>query len=243
MFSAWNLRPLFMYLCGVGLRTDIRMKRKSAFAPQRGLAVLLASLLVSSITSAEGVGALSCRSLESLGKVYDYNDDGKEAVEKIAIVEANHFNSQVRTLQKGQTNVFLASDIAFVLYAIPNHYEALSAMGRWQILNGYKGEAVQRIEPADCYYRRAQEFRPTDPVLRIVYGVYLHRAKRWQEAKSEYLRAQELGGESAELFYNMGLLWLDMGDVTQAKDYADMAYSMGYPLPGLRNKLRNAGVK
>jgi TPR repeat protein len=51
-----------------------------------------------------------------------------------------------------------------------------------------------------------------------------------------------LGLNSPELYYNLGLLYLDMKDLRQAKEYADKAYGEGYPLPGLKNRLERAGV-
>ena len=49
------------------------------------------------------------------------------------------------------------------------------------------------------------------------------------------------GGESAVIQYNLGLINLEMGNVTAAADNARKAYSMGYPLPGLKKKLQQAG--
>jgi hypothetical protein len=39
------------------------------------------------------------------------------------------------------------------------------------------------------------------------------------------------------LFYNRGLLELEMGNVGTARRYADRAYELGYPLSGLKNLL------
>jgi tetratricopeptide (TPR) repeat protein len=49
------------------------------------------------------------------------------------------------------------------------------------------------------------------------------------------------GGESAEVQYNLGLINLEAGDVDAAVENAKRAYELGYPLPGLRNKLVKLG--
>lgn len=47
-----------------------------------------------------------------------------------------------------------------------------------------------------------------------------------------------VNGQSAEIKYNLGLMVLELGRTEEAVGYADAAYSMGYPLPGLRAKLK-----
>jgi tetratricopeptide (TPR) repeat protein len=48
-------------------------------------------------------------------------------------------------------------------------------------------------------------------------------------------------GESAEVHYSLGLLYLEEGDIDAAQEHARIAYSRGYPLPGLRRKLAAGG--
>ena len=93
----------------------------------------------------------------------------------------------------------------------------------------------------ECYFERAFAFHPDDPNPYFIYAVYLHRSKQYDAALKEYKQAEELGLNSAELNYNLGLLYLDMNDLKQARAYADKAYGEGYPLPGLRNRLERAG--
>jgi len=44
-------------------------------------------------------------------------------------------------------------------------------------------------------------------------------------------------GKSAEIQYNLGLYMLDLGDVEAARQYAEAAYRLGYPLQGLKKRL------
>ena len=48
-------------------------------------------------------------------------------------------------------------------------------------------------------------------------------------------------GASAEINYNLGLILLELGDLDGAARHAELAYDLGYPLPGLRAKLQRLG--
>ena len=48
--------------------------------------------------------------------------------------------------------------------------------------------------------------------------------------------------KSAEINYTLGLLYFEAKNYQGARACADRAYALGYPLPGLRNKLKKAGV-
>jgi Flp pilus assembly protein TadD len=191
-------------------------------------------------SAAEVAPAVACTPLGVGDQLIDYNDPAMAA--RLQIVEAYHFNSDVRSLRKGQSST-VAGDLDFVLRAVPNHYPALAAMGRWQATNGAPKAADGHAEPAQCYFERAIRFRPTDAQLRVAYGVFLHQTRQLDAAQREYEAAEAMGGGGAELYYNMGLLLLDRGDIERAQQYADKAYELGYPLPGLKNKLKKARAR
>jgi tetratricopeptide (TPR) repeat protein len=48
-------------------------------------------------------------------------------------------------------------------------------------------------------------------------------------------------GKSAEIPYFLGLVLFDLKRYDEARENARRAYSLGYPLPGLANKLARAG--
>ena len=52
--------------------------------------------------------------------------------------------------------------------------------------------------------------------------------------------AVEMAPENATINYNLGLVYMKLKDYDNAKIYADKAYSLGFPLPGLRNQLAEA---
>lgn len=207
-------------------------------------AVIVPMVLAASLCGTVGVAvadspaALGCAPLDAIAsasRTLDVNDPADAKAREI--VTSNHFNSDVRTLQKGQTST-VPGDLDFVLRHIPNHYEALALMGRWQIQHKGQRQAMGSAEPAVCYFERAIAFRPEDSQLHAVYGVYLHQAGRLSDAEREYASAEAQGASDAEFYYNYGLLMFAKGDYSRASQYADKAYALGYPLPGLRNKLR-----
>jgi tetratricopeptide (TPR) repeat protein len=51
-----------------------------------------------------------------------------------------------------------------------------------------------------------------------------------------------VGDHAADLHYALGLTLLDLNDLAGATQAAERAYGLGYPLPGLRNRLQKAGV-
>lgn len=50
-----------------------------------------------------------------------------------------------------------------------------------------------------------------------------------------------LDGESSQLHYTLGLVLLDLKEFAAAQEQARSAYRLGYPLPGLRDRLAKAG--
>lgn len=186
------------------------------------------------VAGAEGTSACDLRLSASGAQVSDFNDPASASM--VRLIEANHFTPEVENLVSGKTAP-LPVDIDFVLRHIPNHYRALSSMGRWQAKNKLLGELASKVQPADCYFQRAIAFRSDDASLHLAYAVYLHQAKRLTDAALEYAQAEALGASGAEFYYNRGLLAIDQGEIAKAREYAKKAYGLGYPLPGLRNRL------
>ena len=203
--------------------------------------ILLVSLLAAgSLTFAQAQQNCEPLPAELAGGLLDFNDPANAAT--VSMVEFHHFTPDVENLVRGSTGS-VPADLDFVLRKIPNHYRALSAMGRWQIEHGVPKGPGTKIQSADCYYFRAVTFRPDDAEIHQAYAVYLHRSKRYGEAEAEYSRAEALGASGPEFYANRGLLMIEIGNLAKAQEYATKAYELGYPLPGLRNKLDAANAK
>jgi tetratricopeptide (TPR) repeat protein len=66
--------------------------------------------------------------------------------------------------------------------------------------------------------------------------------KQYAKARDVLVAGNEAtGGESPEIHYFLGLVLVDLKDYERAREHAARAYELGYPLPGLRDKLARAG--
>lgn len=73
----------------------------------------------------------------------------------------------------------------------------------------------------------------------------LHREDGHLESALEVLLIGNSATEnaSAELHFLLGHIYIEMGDLDLAVEHAEVAYELGYPLPGLASKLRRLGRK
>jgi Flp pilus assembly protein TadD len=76
----------------------------------------------------------------------------------------------------------------------------------------------------------------------MLYGIHLYKSGEFDSALTQYKAAEKMQPESAEIHYNLGLLYYHKKEYDSAERHARKAYSLGYPLPGLRAKLIESGV-
>jgi tetratricopeptide (TPR) repeat protein len=93
----------------------------------------------------------------------------------------------------------------------------------------------------DCYFDRAFRFAPDDGLVRMIYGVYLSRTNRKRDAIKAFEDAKKYEPTNSNVYYNLGLTYLDVKDYANALRNAQIAYRLGAPLPGLRTRLKEAG--
>lgn len=154
-------------------------------------------------------------------------------------VEQHHFTTEVEMLVKGQSGS-VGADLDYTLRAFPNHHRALAAMVNL-------GQKEKTAHPngakysVECYFDRAFRFAPNDGVLHLVYGNYLMKRGQAEKALTHLNEAIRLQPENANVNYNVGLAYFKRGDFEQANKYAAKAYSLGFPLPWLKEKLIEAG--
>lgn len=177
----------------------------------------------------------ACGALQNAYGPYDYRSDK----DKLPIVVGAHFTPEVANLIKGSSGP-IGGDIDYTLRAIPNHPAALLAMVRL-------GEKEKKNKPAgarysvECYLNRANRFRNDDSMVKMIYASYLAKNGQGNDALRYLNDAADLGEESANLYYNMGLIYLDLKQYDKALTNAHRTYQMGFPLPGLRDRLKKAG--
>ncbi len=205
--------------------------------------VLLSSLfcLQSAVANEEqGLGGGACGSLENHHGPFDYTDYNVYK-EHGFLVESNHFDANVESLNKGvTTNVY--GDLDYVLRVFPNHHRALTTLSKYEFQVENAIEKMGESISVECFFNRAIVFKPNDGIVRLIYATYLHRKGNFANAKLQYQKALEINPDSAEAHYNFGLYYVDTNHLNMAVKHGHRAYELGYPLPGLKNKLIRKGV-
>ena len=155
------------------------------------------------------------------------------------LVENAHFTQQVETLTRGKSST-IGGDIAYTLRVIPNHPRALKSAAAYERRRG--PAAVKEMGySVECFFDRAVSFRSADPMVRIVVATELIRRGQKDVAREHLVVAEQNASESATIFYNLGLLYFELGDYERSMAFAKRAYELGLDLPGLRQKLTKAG--
>ena len=156
--------------------------------------------------------------------------------EKLPIVLRVHFTSDVERLISGATGG-IEHDLDYTLRAIPNYHRALFTIARHQRANG----TIPNIYTAECYFKRAIYFQPQDAVSRMLFGIHLHMIQDYSAALTQYTNALSISPSNIEIHYNMALTYIETGEFEKAREHAEIAYQGGYPLQGLKNKLKELG--
>ena len=176
-----------------------------------------------------------CGSLENSYGPYDYRTQRSH----LAIVEKFHLSQSIVMLDK-RRSANLGGNLDYTLRASPNHPVALSAMANLSLR-----EKTDRPPGAsfsvDCYFDRAIRFAPTDGTVYMLYGNWLFKTGKRDKAIAEYQIAEKYAEDNANLHYNLGLVYFDVGDYDKALAQAHLAYDLGFQLQGLRKKLTDAG--
>ncbi|MAA86482.1 MAG: hypothetical protein CME39_02330 [Haliea sp.] len=158
---------------------------------------------------------------------------------KLPIVENYHFTQDVEQLIRGVSVTHPIGDIRYTLTKIPNHHRALYSAVRFSISD--PSARLKRENPAECFLQRAIRYAPDDAVPHMLFGLYLHRLGHPRDSLQHYLRAEALTPNDVNLLYNMGLVYFDLGQYSEASRYAQQAYAAGVTFPGLKRKLQQAG--
>ena len=200
---------------------------------------LLVSLaLVCAASSGIGqTGPAACGSLENGYGPFDYR--ATDAPRR-AIVEKFHFTPKVETLQGGSTASTPGGDLAYTLRAFPNHPRALMATIKFSERTK-KDPPPEMVYTVHCWLDRAERFKSDDATVKMLFGIYLIRAGKAREAIPKLESALELSDNDANTLYNLGLAYFDLKEFDKSLELAHRAYALGFPLPGLRDKLRRAG--
>lgn len=167
---------------------------------------------------------------------FDYRTHKHE----LKIVEGAHFTPEVERLERGKTNTTAGSDIDYTLRASPNHHRALKAM--MDLARKEKRDPPNGARySVSCWFMRGEVYRPDDAMVKVLHGIFLLRSGKKAEAVGKLEQAASLDSADANIQYNLGLAYFDVGQHEKALQSAHRAYAAGFPLPGLREKLKRAG--
>lgn len=148
-----------------------------------------------------------------------------------------HIQPASKALASGNLQWNVMNNLHFVLHKVPNDHRALGLLVQWDKAGGrdkdYKSPA--------CYLTWAALFAPGDATVWGYGGYYFYQHKDLDRAQAWWEEALNTDPGNPDVNYNLGLLSFDKGDYAKARHYAQVAYSAGYPLPGLRDKLTRAG--
>lgn len=155
------------------------------------------------------------------------------------IVERVHFSPQTEHLIRGSGTGALGADIDYTLRVFPNHPRALKAM--MELGFREKAEKPRGANwPVWCYFDRAIRFKGDDAQAKMVYAIYLQRKGKSKEAIEQLEEADALVQDNGNIHYNLGLIYLDLGNYEKSLLHAHKAYKLGFQLEGLRNRLKRA---
>jgi len=176
--------------------------------------------------------------LESSYGPFDYRKATKSERE---LVERFHFTSDIEMLKHGSSGSSIPGpDINYTLTVFPNHPRALKSM--MDLGFREKKDRPQGVRfTIECYFDRAMRFTPDDETVKVLYAVYLQRSGKNAAALEVLSKVSAEAGENANIQYNLGLLYLELGRYDEALQHAHAAYRLGFTLPGLRNRLVRAG--
>lgn len=180
-----------------------------------------------------------CGELKSSFGPFDYL--GRFSLEnELYLVEIAHFTPDVENLISGNTSATPAGDLNYTLLAWPNHHRALVTLVKYSIKE--KSTNIPDLKwPVECYFDRAIRMNGKDAQVRSIYSVFLTKHGRNKEALEQLEVAANLEPDNATILYNLGLLYFKLKNYEKASYYAKQAYALDFPLPGLRNKLIQAG--
>jgi tetratricopeptide (TPR) repeat protein len=229
--------------------TNVRERSKSTPCLKRWIwaAILSFGILPSPYSHAEedlSDPNLSCPLLRHGHGPLDYRtatDEDKR------LVEGSHFVPDVENLKHGAKHpargyvMDPGSEIDYTLRSFPNHPRALLALTRlsFRDQSDQPGGTKARVS---CYFSSAIKFRPDDAIVRVLFGAYLIKKHKSDKAIEQFEKAKELGGESASMWYNLGLAYLEIKRYPEALEAAHKAYALGFPLPGLRDRLKSVNA-
>jgi len=121
----------------------------------------------------------------------------------------------------------------------PSHHFFAQAATQMAFIHYELGHNAQAIKLLD----EVIEAHPESAMAYNAKAVILFRRGEYETAEGVLVEGNEqVNGQSSEIHYNLGLVLIATGDTKRAAQHARQAYALGYPLPGLKQKLQRMGA-
>jgi len=209
------------------------------FAAKIGfIAIFIIGFFPISLLAEEGYALSQCEMSppEKPDSPWDY----RTRKDRLELVENRHFTRSVELLIRGESTENLAADIAYTLRMFPNHHRALASLVRYSESKKKSSFSGMKYS-VECYLQRAVDFKEDDLQVRIIYASFLAKNKRFDQARKQLEFIETSQDSPSAVNYNLGLIYFEIGDFQKSLNYAHRAYSEGFPLQGLKNKLARIG--
>ena len=125
--------------------------------------------------------------------------------------------------------------IARIPPSVPVYWKLMTIQARVLYVQGNKEQSVATL-------KQVIKNKPDLPDGHVVLGNFLYKEGKFDQAR-EVLQSglEKVPKPTAEMHYFLGMVLLKQGSYDSAREQAHNAYKQGYPLPGLRNRLKAAG--
>ena len=146
--------------------------------------------------------------------------------------------SSASTLDPLQRERDLRAAVSEITYAVRSTRPANPLFTTISVNLARAYDGLGERDKARDYFQKAREAHP-----QLEGGHAAMAAWLWdlgEVSKARDVLEEGIGHQraaSAELHYMLGLVQLELGEAGEARRHADLAYGLGYPLPGLRQKL------
>jgi hypothetical protein len=195
---------------------------------------------------------------------YDYYRPPKTVHAPIALVESAHLGFIVADQLRQKDYCGYQSNLNYTLRAFPNHPKALVMMAEYLAAHrpcpareepNSVANSVWAIENnswqernTDFFFQTALNFMTEDTRVipkyaetHALYGDWLRKNGRADEAMTQYEAARALKPGYANTYYGLGMLYLDQKNIAKATENAKKAYALGKPPTDLKDRLVAAG--
>jgi len=114
---------------------------------------------------------------------------------------------------------------------------------------GIVATSISQVHRAQGEFEEALEFTNESisaqpsyvPAYLLASLIYREQGQLQKALKTLRAADAATSNDSAEIHYFLGLYLIEHGDIDGAKEHAERAYALGYPLPGLAAKLERLG--